>query len=245
MQISDDIFLGPVNTNQGMDSSLGESSPMANGVGPMGRIFLWDTVPLALNATGLAAAQAVAGAGNLTLTAGTGITQSTDAYGNFRYSVDVPRCLSAVSSNVGDTTQTVTFSGYDVYGQAMTDTITLNGTTTVLTKKAFKSVTSIHVSAATAGNVSAGTTNTLGCPVRLLSKDYITFSYNATTGLLAAVTAADTTSPATALTGDVRGTIALAAASDGVKRLVAMIGMPAIAVGPNATRIGALGVDQA
>ena len=245
MQISDDLFLGPVNTNQGMDGTLGEPSPMSNGVGPMGRIFLWDTVPLALNLTGLAAAQAVAGASNLTLTAGTGVTKTTDASGAFRYVLDVPRCVDVVSSGAGDTTQTVTFSGYDVYGQAMTQTVTLNGVTRVATKKAFKSVVSIAVSAATAGNISSGTTDVLGCPVRLLTKDYLNFTYAQTVGLLAAVTVADATSPATAATGDVRGTIALASASNGTNRLVAMIGMPAIAVGPNATRVGALGVTQA
>jgi len=34
-------------------------------------------------------------------------------------------------------------------------------------------------------------------------------------------------------------------AADGIKRLVMEIALPAIAAGPNATRIGALGVTQA
>ena len=244
MHISDDLFLGPVNTEQGDNSTLGNPSPMPNGVGPMGRVFVWDTVPLALNLTGLATAQAVAGAANLALTAGTGVTKTTDASGAFRYVLDVPRCVDVVSAGAGDTTQTVTFSGYDAYGQAMSQAVALNGVTRVATKKAFKSITNIAVSAATAGNISSGTTDVLGCPIRLLSKDYLTFNFNATVGLLAAVTVADATSPATTATGDVRGTVALASASDGTKRLVAMIATPAIAVGPNATRIGALGVTQ-
>jgi len=237
MQISDDLMLGPVVS--GKPNTDGPSI-MDTGVGPMGRVYVFDVVPLALNLTGLAAAQAVAGAGNLTLTAGTGVTLT-----NGRYVLDTPRCVDILSSSAGDTTQTATVSGFDQYGQAMSELIAFNGTTRVAGKKAFKSVTNVAISAALAGNGSVGTTDTIGLPYRLLSKDYITFNYNATVGLLAAVTAAVTTSPATTTTGDVRGTIALASASDGAKRLVAFMAMPAIACGPNATRIGALGVTQA
>jgi hypothetical protein len=217
---------------------------MTLGVGPMGRIYVWDTVPLALNTTGIAAAQAVASAKNLNLTAGTGVTAVIGQDTVTRYTLDVPRCVDIVSSSAGDTTQTALITGYDLYGQLMSQLLTFNGTTRVSTTKAFKSVISVAISAATAGNASVGTTDRLGSPVRLLSKDYLNFNYNATVGLLAAVTAADVTSPATTVTGDVRGTILLASASDGVKRLVAQIAMPAIAVGPNATRAGAFGTTQ-
>jgi hypothetical protein len=50
---------------------------------------------------------------------------------------------------------------------------------------------------------------------------------------------------ATTSTGDVRGTFTPTTASDGIKRLVMTIALPGIAVGPNATRVGALGVTQA
>ena len=53
------------------------------------------------------------------------------------------------------------------------------------------------------------------------------------------------TATATTTTGDVRGTFTPSTATDGIKRLVMGILLPAIAVGPNATRIGALGVTQA
>jgi len=53
------------------------------------------------------------------------------------------------------------------------------------------------------------------------------------------------TATATSSTGDVRGTFAPTTASDGIKRLVMTIALPGIAVGPNATRTGALGVTQA
>ena len=236
MQISDDLQLGPVVT--GGSNSDGPSL-MERGVGPMGRVYVYDVVPVALNLLGLAAAQAVATAKDLTLTAGTGVTLS-----NGRYVLDTARCVDVVSAGAGDTTQTVTFYGFDIYGQAMTQAVTANGVTRVATTKAFKSITRISVSAATAGNISAGTTDVIGLPYRVVSRDYINFNYNATVGLLAAVTVAVQTSPATAVTGDVRGTITLASASDGAKRVVATIALPAIACGPNATRIGAVGVDQ-
>ena len=53
------------------------------------------------------------------------------------------------------------------------------------------------------------------------------------------------TATATTSTGDVRGTFTPSSACDGIKRLVVGILLPAIAVGPNATRQGALGVTQA
>jgi hypothetical protein len=53
------------------------------------------------------------------------------------------------------------------------------------------------------------------------------------------------TVPATTTTGDVRGTFSPSNAPDGIKRLVIGIMLPAIAVGPQATRTGALGVTQA
>jgi hypothetical protein len=58
------------------------------------------------------------------------------------------------------------------------------------------------------------------------------------------VKVADQTSPATTSTTDVRGYIPLTSASDGTKRLVMALAIPAIGCGPNATRIGAFGVTQ-
>jgi len=52
-----------------------------------------------------------------------------------------------------------------------------------------------------------------------------------------------TTSSAT--TPDVRGTYAITGTPDGSKRLLVSMGLTAIQVGPNATRAGLLGSDQA
>jgi hypothetical protein len=123
----------------------------------------------------------------------------------------------------------------------------MNGTTEVYTLKAFKSVTQIAIDDLTAGNVNAGFTDTLGLPVRVTDAGYVvSVKWNNTLADDAGTfTAADTTSPATTTTNDVRGTYVPSSAADGVKRLVMAIALPALAVGPNATRVGALGVDQA
>jgi len=228
MHISDDLMIGPVFSGK---TNTDGPSPMELGVGPMGRVYIFDVVPVALDLDGVALAQAVAAAGNLTLVSAT-------------VTLDTPRTIDIVSSGAGDTTQSATVYGTDCYGQTMSELIAFNGVTRVAGQKAFKTITRVAISALMAGNASVGFTDVLGLPYRVTSRDYINFNYNATVGLLAAVTVADTTSPATTTTNDVRGTLTLASAADGVKRLVATIALPAIASGPNATRIGALGVTQ-
>jgi hypothetical protein len=189
----------------------------------------------------------VAGAGNLTLTAGTGVTTTVTAEGTTLYVLDTPRGVSIDSSDAGDTTQTATFYGYDFYGQAMSEAIALNGTTQVNGQKAFKSIYRIAISAACAGNVNAGFTDVLGLPVRVTDVGYVISAKWAATLAADAGTfaAADTTSPATTTTNDVRGTYVPSSAANGSRRLVMAIALPALAVGPQATRVGALGVTQA
>lgn len=178
---------------------------------PVSPVYLYDIVPVALDADGIAAAQAVAGAGNLTLN---GALASGGTV-----TLDVPRTVEIDSSNAGDTTQTATVYGTDVYGNAMTETIAFNGTTAVAGQKAFKTVTRVAISAALAGNANVGTTDVFGLPFRVDSRNYCLTAWNGafvTTGTFAA---ADVTSPATATTNDVRGTYLVPDAADGTKRL--------------------------
>ncbi len=158
------------------------------------------------------------------------------------------RCLRFASSNAGDTTQTVTVTGTDMYGAAMTETRTLNGTTAVNGTKAFYTVTGVTASAALTGTLSVGTRDAYGIPVRVTDAAYIlSAKWDATLADNAGTfTAADTTSPATATTNDVRGVFAQAGnAANGTRRLVISVGLTALACGPNATRVGAFGVTQA
>lgn len=241
--ISDDIFLGPVLTGHGQ--AAGGPSPSELGVGPMGRIYTFDVVPLVLQLAGLAALQQTAGAGNLVLTAGTGVTARVRSDGVTEYVLDTPRCVT-ISSAGAFGAVTFTVSGYDLYGKAMTQTLAGPANSTVSTLKAFKTVTSIHTSAALGTDTRAGYGDVLGLPVRVTDAGYIVrVGWDGALGADAGTfVAAVTTSPSTAALGDVRGTYLPSSATDGAKRLIVAIAVPGIACGPNATRVGALGVDQ-
>jgi len=315
---------------QGFDNP----SPMSLGVGPLGRIYVWDVIPQAAVANNIAASQTPTVAGALTLTAGTNVKAIVTNAGTSAFALDVPRgvrvttataaaatlsgvvianttggitftsqaglvtgqrltisgtfggtgsitgytdpttyVLTAVTATsatltttagaavvttagtptgltytLGVAPVTVTVSGFDVYGQAMSEAITSSAavSTAVNGLKAFYLVTSVSVSGATGTALTVGTTNVLGCPVRVPNIAYVASvkSNNALAQDGGSFIAADTAT-ATTTTGDVRGTYTPATASNGIVRTVVGILLPAIAVGPNATRVGALGVTQA
>ena len=309
-------------------------SPMSIGVGPLGRIYVWDVVPQAAVANNIAASQTPAAAGALTLTAGTSVKSITTAAGTSAFSLDMPRGVSVttataaaatlssvviagtggqitftsqaglvtgqrltISGTLGGTGTitgytnpttyiltavtatsatltttagaavvttagtptgltytlgvapvTVTVAGFDVYGQAMSEAITSSAavSTAVSGLKAFYLITSVSVSGATGTALTVGTTNVLGLPVRVANVAYVaSVKSNNTLAQDAGTFVAADTATATTTTGDVRGTYVPATASNGIVRTVMGILLPAISVGPNSTRTGALGVTQA
>jgi len=243
-QFSDDLFLGSAVTDMGMN--LGDSSPMSQGVGPLGRIYVWDSVPLAKGNANIAAASVWTS--TITLTAGTGVTSTTNAAGTAVLQLDVPRNVTVTLGAGSPTTRNVTISGFDVYGQAMTETIATGTTqsTTVAGKKAFYQISGATISGSPVVTVSVGTGDVFGCPVRFPNKGYLArVGWNDVLAEDAATVVVADATTATATTGDVRGTVAPSSAADGSKRLVVAVLLPAIAAGPNATRAGALGVTQA
>ncbi len=131
----------------------------------------------------------------------------------------ISRAVRIVSGG-DDSNATFTVKGYDIYYYPVTETITgANGTATG--KKAFKYIASITPAGTLSGSaVTVGTTDVMGLPLRA---DYVSETdismastwVTASTGFTAAVT----TSPATATTGDVRGTYTLQTASDNSRRL--------------------------
>lgn len=223
-----------------------DPSPMDLGVGPLGRIYVWDVIPQAKVANNLATAQSPTSA--FTLTAGTSVKAVTLSNGASGFALDCPRALIITIGTGTIANQTITISGYDYYGQAMSEAI-LTGTTqstTVSGKKAFYIVTSITTTGAVGGTVAVGTTDILGIPVRVFDGGYIAHvGWNNGFAIDGGTFAAAVTATATTSTGDVRGTFTPSSAADGIKRLVMGILLPGIAVGPNATRVGALGVTQA
>lgn len=235
-QYSDDLWLGSATGPQ----SQGWAGPgtVFAGVGPLGRVYIFDIVPATLSATAVCAAQAVAAAGNASI-------NGANASGGVA-TLDVTRIVSAVSSNIGDTTQTVTVTGTDYWGQTQTEAITLNGTTTVNGKKGFKTITSVAVSAALTGNLSVGDGDVYGLPYKVTDAGYLlrTGWANAVADNAGTFVAADTATPS-ATTGDVRGTFAPTTSANGTRRLVIAIGLTAVQAGPNATQTGAIGAVPA
>ena len=219
-----------------------DPSPMDLGVGPLGRIYVWDVIPQAAVTNNIAASQAPAAAGALTLTAGTSVKSVTTAGGITLLQLDLPR---AIKVNCSTTARAFTVSGYDYYGQAMSEVITVSVAGTAVTgKKAFFAITGVTIAGSATAAV-VGTSDVLGLPVRVFNVAYLaSIKSNNTLAQDAGTFVAADTATATTTTGDVRGTYTPATASDGIVRTVAGILLPAIAVGPNATRVGALGVTQ-
>jgi hypothetical protein len=238
---------GSITITANGNALLSDPSQMDLGVGPLGRIYVWDTVPQVKATNNIATASVYTS--TVTLTAGTGVKSVTRLTGLTALQLDVPRAVSVTTGAGSPTTRNVTISGFDYYGQPMSEVIATGAvaSTTTNGKKAFYQIGGITISGSPVVTVAVGTTDILGIPVRVSSVTYVSSVKQGTTLAQDAGTfvAADMTSTATTTTGDVRGTYAPSAANDGIKRLVMGVLLPAIAVGPNSTRIGALGVTQA
>lgn len=104
--------------------------------------------PVDVDADGIAQAQAVAGAGNLTLN-GALIANSV-------FTADYARQIS-ITSDGNDSARTFTVTGTDPEGKAQTEAITGPNATSVESTKYWATITSIAVDAACAGNISSGT----------------------------------------------------------------------------------------
>lgn len=145
---------------------------------------------------------------------------------------DPYQCIAravSITGNAGSTAQTFTVSGYDIWGNVQTEGIAFaGGAATTNGKKAFKYIQSVTPASTDAGHtLSVGTTDIFGFTLRSDFWEYMNVYYNgafitASTGWVVA----DTTSPATATTGDTRGTYAVQSASDGTKRLALFMSMP-------------------
>ena len=229
-----------------------------------------NAVPSTISATNIAATQAAAATITLVSSSGAGITvgvsitradtgatvtgllaidtamagQSFGQDGKFQ-AWDPTKAISRnvrITSAGDDSGNTFAVVGYDLYGYPMSEVITGANAGVASGAKAFKYITSVTPSTTPAGNVSVGTGDVIGIPLRTDYFGDLRIIYNntvitASTGYTAAVT----TSPATTTTGDVRGTYALQTASNNSRRLQVFISPPAANC---ATITGLLGVAQ-
>lgn len=195
----------------------------------MSPINVYDIVPVALDADGICAQQTLAAAGNA-------LINGALASGG-TVTLDVPR--NVIVDAAGAATAVLTITGTDVYGIPMSEAITLNGTTAVAGKKAFKTITTIAASAA-ATDFFVGTGDVFGLPIRADSRNYVLTAWDGGFVTTGTFTAAVTTSPATTTTGDVRGTYAVPSAADGSKQLTLWV-----FVEDDDTQTGLYGVTQA
>ena len=158
--------------------------------------------------TAVATAQAVGAPGNLTL-------DGTLTAGNVATFLTA-RNIQAVSTGAGDIAQTLHIHGTNIAGAAMSETVALNGVAVVYGKKAFKTITSIAVSALCVGNVSVGNSTALGLPYMLTSRsDLMTTWFNNIQEATLPTAALGDSAAVSAITGDTRGTVLLNSTLDG------------------------------
>lgn len=187
---------------------------------PTSPTFVYDVVPLTLQKNNIATAQTLSGA-SATLAAGTGVTSTTLRNGTTVLALDCARAVTISGAATTVVATTLTVSGYDDYEQPMSQVLTgPTGTAAVTTTKAFRYVSSVAASTNTVSNISIGTSDTIGLPVRADAFEYVTVKYNSALVTSSAGFTAAVTSTATTTSGDVRGTYALQTASNGSRRLV-------------------------
>ena len=111
------------------------------------------------------------------------------------------RNVTVVAS--GAATSTVTVIGRDYLGQAMRETLTLNGTTPVVGVKAFKYIDKIDYGATAATTINVGTGARFGLPYNTVAveREYA----NGVVAAAGTLTAGVRTDPQTATTADPRG----------------------------------------
>lgn len=129
---------------------------------------------------------------------------------------DVPRNI--VIDSGGADTAVLTFVGEDEYGVAMSEAITLNGTTAVAGKKAFKTITSCTSSATISNGAFAGNGDVLGLPVYIPATGSVVRELQDGAAATAGTVVAGVITEATTTTGDVRGTYDPNAACDGSRQ---------------------------
>lgn len=128
----------------------------------------------------------------------------------------IARCIS-ITGSASATGGTFTVRGWDVYGVPMSENITIGaGAVTKFGQKAFKYIKSVTPGFTDAHNYSVGYGDTFGLHIRSDKWEFLNIFYNGTFATTSSGwLARDNTNPATATTGDVRGTVQTSANGNG------------------------------
>lgn len=160
--------------------------------------------------------------------------------------LDVPRNITVDTSHSSSVVaMTVTVTGTDEYGAVVVEDIAVAAGGTSQSDaglKAFKTVTSIAITAAAdaeANTLNVGFGDVLGLPFRIDNAGQVIATSVDGSVEDATIVVADTTDPATATDGDVRGTMDFTSATDGSAFFTALI-----ARAEPTSKAAIFGVDQ-
>lgn len=204
-------------------------------------IYVYRITPPTLDNAAIAAAAAV-NAGSWTLAASTGATTVT-INGTTYIDLGVQRAVTLSGAQTSAAAVDVTITGLDDYRVPVTQTLSSPlSTALVTTTKTFRYISSVATAGNTVGTVSVGTADVFGFPYVVNNWGDVRITWNsitatASTGFVAAVA----TSPATAYTGDVRGTYAVQTTASNSSRILCAW----VYINDPNTRAGAYGVVQA
>ena len=150
--------------------------------------------PIVATAAQFVSAQSIAAAGSLQASAILNAATVDAPYG---------RNLTMVLSGAG--AGSLIIDGWDYLFQSMSETLTYNGATPVLGKKAFKAIRQVTWTLVAATTINIGVGSQLGLPYRAIRVWTEEVGGNPV-GTVGALTSPDLTNPATLITGDTRGT---------------------------------------
>lgn len=204
---------------------IGKSPPNANAFAnqppqsgaPTTPQFVYTCTPITASNNKIALQQTVAAGGTFVLTAGSGATTVTIG-GLSCIDLGSARLLQYVNNTASAVAAVVTVSGYEETvladgtmgpGQAMSEQTTMNASQVAKTgKKSFRYIQQVFTATNTVSGASIGIVDTFGMPIAITDGGDLDIFWNGASALTASggITLADTTAPATSLTGDVRGT---------------------------------------
>jgi hypothetical protein len=181
------------------------------------QVHILAITPLEAAINNIALAQTTEIDGELTLTAGAGVTNGVVKGFNCLL-LDIDRAIQ-FTGVVG--TQSIEFviDGFDRYENKISESVTISAdNNSVFSKKTFAAIYRITAMGETVGTVSVGTTNIFGLPYKLTEQKIVKAEFGSCNVPTYLFMPADQ-NPSTLTTGDVRGKVMLPFASDGVTTL--------------------------